>query len=125
MNTTSAVVSCAAYREGKKAGDITVEDISDVLREEGALVWVGLLEPDNDLLRKMQEEFNLHELAVEDARNAHQRPKLEEYGDTLFMVLHTVHLSSEQIYFGETHICVGPRFVLTVRHGASSSYRTV
>jgi magnesium transporter len=125
MNTTSAVVSCAAYRDGRKVGDITVEDISEVLREDGTSVWVGLLEPDDELLRKMQEEFGLHELAIEDARNAHQRPKLEEYGETLFLVLHTAHLRSEHIHFGETHIFVGPRFVLTVRHGASSTYRTV
>lgn len=125
MNVGSALVNCSAYRGGVKINDITIEEISDVLREENTFVWVGLLEPDFELLRKMQEEFNLHELAIEDARNAHQRPKLEEYGDTLFMVLHTAHISSGDIRFGETHIFVGPRFVLTVRHGASSSYRGV
>lgn len=125
MNLHSAVVNCAAYRSGSKMGDITVEDISEVLKEDNTFVWVGLLEPDDELLCKMQEEFNLHELAVEDARNAHQRPKLEEYGDTLFMVVHTAHLASGQIQFGETHMFVGPRFVLTVRHGNSSSYRSV
>ncbi|RJF92337.1 magnesium/cobalt transporter CorA [Noviherbaspirillum saxi] len=125
MNTLSAVVNCSVYRSGRKIGDITVEDISEVLREDDTFVWVGLLEPDFELLRKMQEEFNLHELAVEDARNAHQRPKLEEYGETLFLVLHTAHLSADTIQFGETHIFIGPRFVLTVRHGASSSYKGV
>lgn len=127
MNTDipNSVVNCYAYRAGKRLKDISIEEISDVLHEPDTFVWVGLFEPGDDLLRKMQEEFNLHELAVEDARNAHQRPKLEEYGDTLFMVLHTAHLSSGEIQFGETHVFTGPQFVLTVRHGDSSSYKAV
>lgn len=121
----NSVVNCSAYRGGKKLDEISIEDISDVLREPDTFVWVGLFEPDYDLLTKMQEEFGLHELAVEDATKAHQRPKLEEYGETLFMVLRTAHLSGSQIATGETHIFIGPKFVLTVRHGESSSYRAV
>jgi magnesium transporter len=119
------IINCTAYRNGYKLGDIGIEDISDVLLEDDTFVWVGLLEPDDTLLLKMKEEFKLHELAIEDARNAHQRPKLEEYGDTLFMVLHTVHPAPDAIELGETHIFIGPRFVLTVRHGPSIGYTAV
>jgi magnesium transporter len=125
MNAQSAVVNCSAYKNGKKLKDISPDDISDVLQEKETFVWVGLLEPDPELLRKMQEEFRLHELAIEDAREAHQRPKLEEYGDTLFVVLHTAVLHENTIQFGETHIFLGPRFVLTVRHGLSVGYARV
>lgn len=125
MNQHNSVVNCTAYRNGLKLGDIRIEEISDVLLEDDTFVWVGLLEPDDALLLKMKDEFQLHELAIEDARNAHQRPKLEEYGETLFMVLHTVHLEQEAIELGETHIFIGPRFVLTVRHGPSAGYTAV
>lgn len=125
MNAQSAIVNCSAYCHGKKFRDITIDDISDVLLEPDTFVWVGLLEPDHELMRKIQKEFCLHDLAVEDAQSAHQRPKLEEYGDTLFVVLHTAEFVQDQILFGETHIFLGQHFIVTVRHGASSSYKKV
>ena len=125
MDHTSAVVNCSAYRAGRKAREISLDAISDVLKEPGTFVWVGLVEPDEALLRKVQDEFGLHELAVEDAQKAHQRPKLEEYGDTLFIVLRTAMLAGEAIQFGETHAFVGQRFVVTVRHGPSNGYSKV
>lgn len=125
MTLSASVVNCAAYREGRKSSDITIDAVSDVLREEGAFVWVGLVEPNERLLRTIQDEFGLHELAIEDAQNAHQRPKLEEYGDTLFLVLHTANLVANRMVFGETHIFLGPRFIITVRHGDTSSYKGV
>lgn len=125
MGTTSGLVNCSAYTNGRKLRDLTVEEISDVLQDRETFVWVGLHDPDQALLRKMQEEFRLHELAIEDANNAHQRPKVEEYGDSLFVVLHTAHLEDGRIIVGETHIFVGHQFVVTVRHGSSSSYRVV
>jgi magnesium transporter len=118
--TNDAVVKCAAYSDGRKLGDVDIDDISEILRFPGQFVWIGLHEPDEPLLRKIQEEFSLHDLAVEDALRAHQRPKLEEYGDSLFVVLRTATLSAAEIEFGETHIFVGPRYVVSVRHGASS-----
>ncbi len=96
-----------------------------MLLEKDTFVWVGLFEPDQELMRKIQEEFCLHDLAVEDAQKAHQRPKLEEYGDTLFVVLHTALLQQEKISFGETHVFLGMRFVVTVRHGPSIGYSKV
>lgn len=125
MNGLSAIVNCVAYKHGKKVADTSVDDISDVLLDKDVFVWVGLREPDQELLRKIQEEFHLHELAVEDAQKAHQRPKLEEYVGSIFVVLHTAHLSNLGIEIGETHIFVGPQFVVTVRHGQSSGYAAV
>lgn len=125
MNDRQAVINCSSYRDGKKLTDTSMEEISEVLKEDNAFVWVGLFEPDQDLLLKIQHEFGLHELAVEDAQQAHQRPKLDEYGDTLFVVLHTATLVEERIEYGETHVFVGPRFVVTVRHGESLSYAKV
>lgn len=116
------VVNCVAYKDGKRIGEISVEDISEVLKQSGTFVWVGLNEPDEALLQKIQQEFGLHELAVEDARLAHQRPKLEEYGDSLFVVLRTAQLTSDAIQFGETHVFVGKQFLVSVRHGSSSGY---
>lgn len=125
MEQSSAVINCAAYRAGRKTQEISLDAISDVLKEPGTFVWVGLLEPDPAMLRKIQDEFSLHELAVEDALKAHQRPKMEEYGDTLFVVLRTAMLSGGTIQFGETHVFVGQRFVVTVRHGPSNGYGRV
>jgi magnesium transporter len=71
MNNESGIVNCSVYREGKKLDDLAVDAISDVLKEEGTIVWMRLLEPDQKLMRKIQEEFGLHELAVEDAENAY------------------------------------------------------
>ena len=115
------VRNVVAYcNEGRRRAEISLEQISDVLaRDDGSFVWVGLYEPDEPLLLKMQEEFALHPLAVEDALKAHQRPKIEPYGDSLFLVLHTAQVVNGHIEFGETHIFVGPRYLLTVRHGAS------
>ncbi|HEY4318671.1 MAG TPA: magnesium/cobalt transporter CorA [Herbaspirillum sp.] len=116
------IVNCAAYENGVKLRDITLDEISDELARAGTFVWVGLLEPSVELIKKLQLEFRLHDLAVEDAYMAHQRPKLEEYGDHLFLVLQTATLLDGAVTFGETHIFLGSNFILTVRHGASRSY---
>ncbi len=119
------IVNCIAYRAGKSLGDIPVDDISEVLKEPSTFVWLGLHEPEIQLLRKVQEEFALHELAIEDALNAHQRPKLETYGDSLFIVVDTAQLVNDEVKFGETHLFVGKNFIVTIRHGSSVSYATV
>ncbi|MDD5273820.1 MAG: magnesium/cobalt transporter CorA [Methylovulum sp.] len=119
------IMKCVAYKHGVSLGDVTIEDISEVLKHQDAFVWLGLREADTELLLKIQEEFGLHELAIEDACAAHQRPKIEEYGDSLFMVLHTAVLTDDSVEFGETHIFAGRRFVVTVRHGASHDHRKI
>ena len=120
---TPMVVNCVAYnREGQRIGDITLDAISDILAEPDNFVWVGLHEPDEPLLERLQEEFGLHDLAIEDAHTAHQRTKVEAYGDSLFIVAQTAQLVGGTVALGETHIFLGPRYLVTVRHGASLSY---
>lgn len=123
--TDPMLVNCVAYSaDGRRLHDITVEEISDVLETPDEWVWVGLREPSEEMLEKLQEEFGLHELAVEDAHSAHQRSKIEVYGDSLFIVVHTAQTVASKIAFGETHVFVGKRYIVTVRHGASLSYAT-
>jgi magnesium transporter len=121
----SEVVNCAAYADGARVANIPVADISEALKGEGQFVWVGIHEPDEALLRTMQEEFGLHDLAVEDALRAHQRPKLEEYGDSLFVVLRPARWETDHVELGETHLFIGPRYVLSIRHGSTQSYAEV
>lgn len=119
----ACVVNCAAYAPDGTRTDITLDAISDVLAvDDGRFVWVGLYEPDESLLDKLQEEFGLHDLAVEDAHKAHQRPKIEAYGNSLFLALHTAQSIGHAVGLGETHVFLGPRYLVTVRHGASASY---
>ncbi|KAF1686193.1 magnesium transporter CorA [Pseudoxanthomonas broegbernensis] len=122
----TCVVNCVWYDGQGHRHDLPLERLSDRL-EEGApgFAWVGLYEPTDDVLARLQEELGLHPLAVEDARNAHQRPKVEAYGDTLFLAVHTAQMVDGRIRYGETHAFLGARFLLTVRHGASLSYAAV
>ena len=120
---SSMVRNCVAYTDaGARSREIELESVSDVLDAGQGFVWVGLHEPDEPLLESLQEEFGLHDLAIEDAHHAHQRPKIESYGDSLFIVVHTAQLVDGAIRFGETHIFLGRGYLLTVRHGASASY---
>lgn len=121
------VVTCAAYSGGRRVADVEIKDISEALKQEDRFVWIGLHEPSEELLREVQQEFGLHDLAIEDAHRAHQRPKLERYGDSLFVVLKTFQMNRErrQIDSGETHLFLGPRYLVSVRHGASLSYAEV
>ncbi len=121
----SMIMKCVAYQRGVSLGDVTIEDISEVIKQPNTFIWLGLREPDANLLGQIQQEFGLHELAVEDARSAHQRPKIEEYGESMFIVLHTATLGSQGIEFGETHFFVGNHFLVTVRHGTSLSHQKI
>jgi magnesium transporter len=120
------IVECAVYEDGRrKAGNLPIEHACEAAQEDGAFVWVGLFEPTDDEFEAIRREFDLHPLAVEDSLKPHQRPKLERYGDCIFIVLHTAQLAGDDIDFGETHVFAGPRYVVTVRHGASLSYAPV
>ncbi|MDD1633789.1 MAG: magnesium transporter, partial [Methylococcaceae bacterium] len=79
------IIKCVAYQNGVSIGDVAIEDISEVLKLEHTFVWLGLREANSELLAKIQQEFGLHDLAIEDACAAHQRPKIEEYGESLFI----------------------------------------
>jgi magnesium transporter len=117
------VVNCAVYTPDGHRRDIAIDRISEALAvDDGGFVWIGLYEPDEAVLDKLQEEFGLHDLAIEDARKAHQRSKVEAYGDSLFIVANTAQVVDERIAYGETHIFLGARYLVTVRHGASLSY---
>ena len=128
MNSNvEGVVNCAAYSEGCRIATIPVEAISDHLLEPNRFVWIGLHDPSGNILKQIQEEFQLHELAIEDALRAHQRPKLETYGETLFIVVRTVQMNyeSHKLDFGETHFFVGKNFIVSIRHGYSRAYSEV
>ncbi|HAS82119.1 MAG TPA: magnesium transporter [Verrucomicrobia bacterium] len=119
------IVNCVAYADGHKLPDIPLEQIPALQEQPDTFVWLGLREPDQALMAQVQALFGLHELAAEDAHHAHQRPKVELYGDGLFIALRTVQIQEGQIDFGETHLFVGPRYLVSVRHGASLSYAAV
>jgi magnesium transporter len=117
------IIDCAVYQDGKRRpGQLALDDAYEASLKEDAFVWIGLYEPDEAEFDSVRREFNLHELAVEDAIHAHQRPKLEVYDHSLFVVLRTAELKGGRVDCGETHIFIGPGYVITVRHGASSSY---
>ena len=86
------LINCVVYQKGRKLGDIPKEDISEYIGRPDCFVWVGLVDPTASEIDEMAEEFGLHPLAVEDARKGHQRPKIEEYGDSLFAVLHPAEI---------------------------------
>jgi magnesium transporter len=114
------IVDCAVYENGRRqGGQIAVDEAYEAARAPGAFVWLGLFEPTADEFDSVRREFELHELAVEDAIKAHQRPKLEIYGDSLFVVLKTVRWvdGPEIVEFGEILVFVGEDFIITVRHG--------
>jgi magnesium transporter len=119
------VINCAAYHGGCRVADIDLDQARNVDTSDGHFVWIGLHEPDEPLLRTVQRRFGLHDLAIEDALRAHQRPKLEIYGESLFIVLRTASLRDRKIRCGETHIFAGRGYVVTVRHGSTTPYKEV
>ena len=119
------VIAASVYSGGRRISEIAIDEAGRWARQDGHVVWIGLLEPSQQLLERVQAQLNLHPLAIEDAAKAHQRPKLEQYGDALFIVARTAQVVEGSIAFGETHIFVGRGYVVSVRHGASTSYATV
>lgn len=119
------VVNSAVYAGGQKIADVPIEEAGAWAKRPGHVVWIGLFEPGDDLLQWVQRQFDLHPLAIEDAAKAHQHPKLEQYGEGIFIVARTAQMVEGRIAFGETHLFVGRGYVVSVRHGASVSYKTV
>ena len=117
------LINCVAYQQGRKVADIAVAAISDYLQKPDCFVWVALKDAGDEELFEMQREFGLHELAVEDARHGHQRPKIEEYGDTIFAVMHMIEFSpTDDLHVGEVCVFVGSNFVLSVRSGSTMGF---
>lgn len=120
------IINCAAYAGGRRLADVELNKIHEVLKEADKFVWIGLHEPSEELLSRVQDEFHLHDLAIEDAHRAHQRPKVELYGDSIFVVLRTAQMNQDRhIEFGETHFFVGTNFIVSIRHGSSVAYTEV
>ena len=119
------LINCVAYQEGRKLADIQPQEIHEYVRRPECFIWVALYEPAPEELETMQREFGLHELAVEDARHGHQRPKIEEYGDSLFVVLNTVEPAGEGLKVGEVDIFVGRNYVLSVRSRTEQGFAKV
>ncbi|MEO8007430.1 MAG: magnesium/cobalt transporter CorA [Betaproteobacteria bacterium] len=109
------LINCVVYEEGKKLADIQPSEIHSYINRPECFVWVAMFEPTSEELGAMQAEFNLHELAVEDARHGHQRPKIEEYSDLLFAVLQIVEVVGDELNVGEMDVFVGRNYVLSVR----------
>src|SRR5207244_8485005 len=122
---TSGVVAAGVYVDGRRVANIAIDDASSWRSKPDHVVWIGLHEPDMSVLTRVQRQFQLHDLAIEDADHAHQRPKIDQYGDALFIVARTAQLDGDSIAFGETHLFVGEGYIVSVRHGASTSYRSV
>jgi magnesium transporter len=117
------IIDCAVYEDGhRQAGELALDSAYEASRRDNAFVWIGLFEPTEEEFDAVRREFALHELAVEDAINAHQRPKLEMYDDTLFVVLKTCRYveAEERVELGEIMLFIGDGFVVSVRHGTTS-----
>jgi magnesium transporter len=126
------ILDCAVYEDGRRRqGALDLHEAYEAGRENGdgqpRFVWIGLMEPSPEEFESVAREFELHELAVEDAIKAHQRPKVEVYDDTLFVVLKTAryHDNTETVEIGEILLFVGEGFIVTVRHGSASALETV
>jgi magnesium transporter len=119
------LINCVAYQHGRKLADLPVADISDYVAREDTFVWVALRDATPEELAEMQAEFSLHELAVEDAQRGHQRPKIEEYGDSLFVVVKTVEMKGDELVLGEIDIFVGHNYVLSSRHDNTQGFMGV
>ena len=119
------LVSCFAYENGRRIAEINPKDISEYVKRPECFVWVALKDPEAGELEAMQEEFGLHELAVEDAAHGHQRPKVDEYGDSVFAVLHIIEIVDGQLQVGEVDIFAGPNYILSVRSRAEKGFREV
>ena len=117
------LINCVAYQDGQRLADIEIEDISDYVARPECFVWVALRDATDAELAKMQEEFGLHDLAIEDARRGHQRPKMEEYGDTVFTVMQTVQFTAtNELQVGEVNVFAGANFVLSIRKGSEHGF---
>lgn len=119
------LVNCVAYTHGEKLSDIPVEDISERIKQPDCFVWVALKDPDTVELATIKAEFGLHELAVEDAHHGHQRPKLEEYGASLFIVMHLIEPDGDELRTGELAMFVGPQYLVSVRRDAQQGFAEV
>jgi magnesium transporter len=119
------LVNCVVYHRGQKLADIALTDVRAHLERRDCFVWVALKDPEPSELEALQQEFNLHELAIEDAHKGHQRPKIEEYGSSLFVVMHLIEPVGPDLVTGEVAIFVGPQYIVSVRRDAQLGFAEV
>jgi magnesium transporter len=119
------IVNCVVYEGGQKLSDVPLTEVRATLARRDCFVWVALKDPAPDELAALQAEFALHELAIEDAQKGHQRPKIEEYGPSLFIVLRLIERSGSELQTGEVAIFVGPQYVISVRRDAQLGFAEV
>lgn len=116
------LINCVAYQDGKRLADVPVAHIGEYLHQPDCFVWVALKDATVEELKQMQDQFSLHELAVEDALHGHQRPKIEEYGESLFSVVHIVEMVDDELVVGEINIFVEENYVLSIRNRSSHGF---
>jgi len=119
------LINSVAYQNGVKLAVIPTEEISDYQQRPDCFVWVSLCDADDSELKKIQEEFGLHDLVIEDARHGHQRPKVEEYDESLFIVMHMLEVVDSCLEVGEVHIFAGRNFILSIRNCSRQNFRSV
>jgi len=119
------LINCVAYQDGKKLVDVDKREIHDYLARPGCFVWVALKDASDAEIEEMREQFALHPLAAEDARHGHQRPKIDEYDNQLFVVMHTIEMAGEELRTGEINIFVGPNYVVSVRQHSERGFLDV
>lgn len=126
VSASKQILNSIVYCDGCRLANVELDRVHEYLGEPDQFVWVALYEPSEEVLEKVRKEFGLHKLAIEDARKAHQRPKIEIYGNSIFIVVRTVEMNADHhLEFGETHFFVGDTFIVTVRHQSSVSYGSV
>ena len=119
------LINCVAYQDGKRLAEIQPDEIRRYLAMPNCFVWVAMLERDPAALEQMRQQFGLHPLAVEDARRGHQRPKIEDYGESLFVVLHMLEPDADGLRVGEVDVFAGPNYILTIRSQAEKGFQSV
>jgi magnesium transporter len=119
------IVNCVAYNRGQKLSDIPLSEVRSHLATRDCFVWVAVKDPEPRELAALQEEFGLHELAIEDAQKGHQRPKIDEYGASLFVVMHLIEPDGLEMKTGELSIFVGPQYIVSVRRDAQVGFADV
>lgn len=119
------IINCVAYTHGQKLSDIPLTEVHSHLKNPEYFVWVAVKDPEADELALLKEEFGLHELAIEDAQNGHQRPKIDEYGSSLFIVMHLIEPNGTELNTGQLSIFVGPQYIVSVRRGIQGGFSDV
>lgn len=119
------LVNSVAYRDGRKIADVAREDIHAWLARKDCILWVAVRDPETHELDQLEEQFDLHPLAIEDAHHGHQRPKFEEYGDSLFFVMHMIEPDGDELSVGEVNIFVTGNYVLSVRSRSERNFQDV